>query len=420
MWVSPKRLVLIAAFLALTIPSALADKLQITSSPSGATVEIEGKTGVTPFECEYPGGYFHDPMSLLSRRLNHPITARVSLPGYTVKEIPLTEGPREWVSTSGHKRFQYYLFRAHQFHVDLETLEATFTGAVNGRTSSERPALPELSLEELVQRAKRAVVYLKGAEKSGSGFFVTDTGLIVTNAHVARGQEALTSVLADGEQLTARVVYIDPELDIALAKVNGGHFAHLMLAEAGTVRQGEAVVAIGNPGDAMPFSVTRGIVSGVGKFSSAGPGTWIQTDAPINPGNSGGPLVNLQGEAIGINTQKLIGENVSGIGFALSSSDLLAVLRKFYPEPKGNHLDLSEPTPQDEHASETAGFCTVEFTDPPGARIYVDDAFVGKAPATLKLPAGRHTIVIRSPGRADSIQSVYLFKGSHINLNPDF
>ncbi len=67
----------------------------------------------------------------------------------------------------------------------------------------------------------------------------------------------------------------------------------LPLAEASATHQGESVVAIGNPGDATLFSVTKGIVSAVGPFPAAGPGTWIQTDAPINPGNSGGPLVNL-------------------------------------------------------------------------------------------------------------------------------
>src|SRR5690242_1117573 len=81
----------------------------------------------------------------------------------------------------------------------------------------------------------------------------------------------------------------------------------------------------------MLFSVTKGIVSAVGKFGDAGPGTWIQTDAPINPGNSGGPLLNSRGEVIGINTQKLIKKNVTGIGFALSASDVLDVLRRFYP-----------------------------------------------------------------------------------------
>jgi hypothetical protein len=141
------------------------------------------------------------------------------------------------------------------------------------------------------------VVYLKGLDKAGSGFFVTGTGLIVTNAHVARGEESLLAVLTTGEQLETKVVYIDPDLDIALAKVDppsaNHEFPHLTLITADGVRQGEAVLAIGNPGDAMLFSVTRGIVSAVGRFSNAGPGTWVQTDAPINPGNSGGPLLNF-------------------------------------------------------------------------------------------------------------------------------
>jgi serine protease Do len=84
----------------------------------------------------------------------------------------------------------------------------------------------------------------------------------------------------------------------------------------------------------MPFTVTKGIVSALGKFSAAGPGIWIQTDAAINPGNSGGPLLNTEGEVIGINTLKLERRSVSGIGFALSATDLLAVLRKFYPVPE--------------------------------------------------------------------------------------
>jgi S1-C subfamily serine protease len=84
----------------------------------------------------------------------------------------------------------------------------------------------------------------------------------------------------------------------------------------------------------MPFAVTKGIVSAVGKFSAAGPGIWIQTDATINPGNSGGPLLNARGQVIGINTLKLDRKSVSGIGFALSATDLLSVLLKYYPKPE--------------------------------------------------------------------------------------
>jgi S1-C subfamily serine protease len=136
-------------------------------------------------------------------------------------------------------------------------------------------------------------------------------------------------------QLQANVVYIDPELDLALVKAVAPApdfvFPYLLLVDASLVRQGESVLVIGNPGDAMLFSVTKGIVCAVGTFPAAGPGTWIQTDAPINPGNSGGPLVNTRGEVIGLNTLKVIRKNVTGIGFALSSGDLLTLLRRFYP-----------------------------------------------------------------------------------------
>jgi S1-C subfamily serine protease len=116
--------------------------------------------------------------------------------------------------------------------------------------------------------------------------------VIATNAHVARGDSTLLALLPGGAQLPANVVYVDPELDIALVKATPPSadfvFPYLTLADATLVRQGESVLAIGNPGEAMLFSVTKGIVSAVGRFPSNGPGTWIQTDAPVNPGNSGG------------------------------------------------------------------------------------------------------------------------------------
>ena len=102
----PLPLLLVLVFGLLGVPRACADKLRITSNPPGATVEIDGRTGTTPFEMDFPGGYFHDPLSLLSRHLNRPLVARITLEGYLPKEIELTLGPREWVSSSGHKRFQ--------------------------------------------------------------------------------------------------------------------------------------------------------------------------------------------------------------------------------------------------------------------------------------------------------------------------
>jgi S1-C subfamily serine protease len=378
-----------------TARPAAAEKLHITSNPPGATVSIDGVVeGVTPLEKDFPGGYFHRTHTSLGSRLEHAMVVRVSLGGYATKEITITEGPMNWVGLNGHNHGEYFLLKTDHFHVNLDPIAGVFTGTISERVPqgvATGPAGPvsagaastgaatagvtptgatsvgvapsgvtpvgvtpvgvtpagaartridsagsgdfreELSLEEVVRRTKPAVVYLKGLHKSGTGFFITETGVIATNAHVARDEESLLTVLPDGLQLEAKVVYIDGELDIALLKVAGNKFPCLTLADAALVQQGESVFAIGNPGDAMLFSVTKGIVSAVGEFAGAGPGTWIQTDTPINPGNSGGPLLNSRGEVIGINTQKLVKKNVTNIGFALSASDLLKVLRSFYP-----------------------------------------------------------------------------------------
>jgi S1-C subfamily serine protease len=282
-------------------------------------------------------------------------------------------------------------------------------------------AEPPRSQEELVQQSKQAVVHLKGNSKGGSGFFVTETGVIVTNAHVVRGEDIVFAELADGQRLEAKIVYEDPEVDIALAKVKGKHFPHLTLAEVADVRQGENVIAIGSPGGAMSFSVTKGIVSAVGPFPTAGPGTWIETDTAINPGSSGGPLLNSRGEAIGMSTQKLVKEDVSGIGFALSSSNLLAVLRRFYPKIDSGLKTMASEENVDApmRKSSDAGSGTVIFSQPEGAEIWVDRAFVGKVPATLPLSVGQHVIAIKVKNRADWITSITIVKGSQVSLSPE-
>ena len=426
-----------AVLLLLCCPlSAVADKLQITSAPPGATVELDGvASGVTPFEKDFPGGYFRKTRTSLGSRLEHPVVARISLSGYASKEVKLTEGPMNWISLNGRNRGEYWLFKSDHFHVDLQPISETFTGEVAAKVSDGGASLqPEVSLEELVRQAKPAVVYLKGLDKAGSGFFVTGTGIIVTNAHLAHGEETLVTILSNGQQLEAKVVNVDPDLDIALTKVEvpSGKldFPHLMLMDASGVRQGENVLAIGNPGDAMLFSVTKGIVSAVGKFPDTGPGTWIQTDTPINPGNSGGPLLNARGEVIGINTQKLIKKNVTGIGFALSATDLLDVLRRFYPNVAlANHgtTQASKPVaPEYAESSEAlktsspsiaeaVGTVSVS-SEPDGAEIFVDDKFLGNAPAILKLPAGPHTVLLKFPGHADWRRTLEVLKSSKTSL----
>ena len=446
---------------------AAADTLKITSKPSGATVEIDGVlAGTTPFEKDYPGGYFHKTKTSMGSRLEHPMVARLSLAGYVTREVRMTDGPMNWISINGRNRGEYWLLKSDHFEVELRAVEQVFTGGVTANLASAGSVdlQPELSLEELVRRTKPAVVYLKGLDYSGTGFFVTDTGVIATNAHLARDEESLLALLPGGQQLEAKVVYLDADLDIALVKVEGKEFPHLALADAATVKQGEEVLAIGNPGDAMLFSVTKGIVSAVGIFANAGPGTWIQTDTPINPGNSGGPLLNTRGEVIGINTQKLIKKNVTGIGFALSASDLLEVLHRFYPNvsavssarntrpvaaPASTSVESASPAtdsaapvgsavetqpvssiassgaqpadaPSEPEARQTpAGLGSVTITsDPDGAEIYVDDKFVGNAPAKLKLPAGNHAMTLKAARFKEWRRTLEILKDSHVTLNP--
>ena len=430
------ELTLCAALLLLCSPlRAAADKLQITSTPPGATVELDGVVaGTTPFEKDFPGGYFHKTRTSMGARLEHPVVARISLTGYASKEMKLTEGPMNWISLNGRNRGEYWLFKSDHFHVDLQAVSETFTGSITANVSDSNVALaPELTLEELVRQAKPAVVYLKGLDKSGSGFFVTSTGVIATNAHLAHGEETLHTLLSTGRELEGKVVYIDPDLDIALVKVAAasgeGELPRLTLADASTVRQGESVLAIGNPGDAMLFSVTKGIVSAVGKFPDAGPGTWIQTDTPINPGNSGGPLLNSRGEVIGINTQKLIKKNVSGIGFALSATDLLEVLHRFYPDAAlANHGTTQAARPADtaetsespeplktSSVPDSVGTVSIS-SDPDGAEIFVDEKFHGNTPAMLKLSTGSHAIVLKFPGHADWRRTLEVLKSSKTSL----
>ncbi|HUI75318.1 MAG TPA: trypsin-like peptidase domain-containing protein [Candidatus Acidoferrum sp.] len=438
-----------AAFL---LPAARAETLRITSTPPGASVEIDGViVGTTPFSKEFPGGYFHKTRTSLGTRLEHPMAARIVLEGYATKEIQLTDGPMEWISLNGRKQGEYWLFKSKSFDVKLEALAQSLTGDIsatlsNGRAVSLRP---KLSLEQIVLQTKPAVVYLRGSAKAGTGFLVTATGVIATNAHLARGEESFRTFLAGGRELPAKIVYIDPDFDIALLKIAGEGFPHLTLADTSLVRQGESVIAVGNPGDAMLFSVTQGVVSAVGSFPSAGPGTWIQTDAPINPGNSGGPLLNARGEVIGISTMKLVKKNVNGIGFALSAGDLLTVLRRFYPsavaespaaKPAGDLSDsATAPVPTDSPASATdtvssqpppqgtvqepfaevaEGVGTVSISsDPDGAEIYIDGKFFGNAPATLKLPSGSHAVTLKLPGRADWTRTLEILKGNKTTLD---
>jgi S1-C subfamily serine protease len=143
---------------------------------------------------------------------------------------------------------------------------------------------------------------------TGSGFVINRSGVILTNNHVIAGAVKITVAFADNQTVTAKVVGKDPDDDLALLKVNpdGLHLVPLALGNSDTVAVGDPTAAIGNP-FGLPRSLTTGVVSALQREIQA-PNSFeidnvIQTDAPINPGNSGGPLLNEQGQVIGINSQ---------------------------------------------------------------------------------------------------------------------
>lgn len=172
---------------------------------------------------------------------------------------------------------------------------------------------------------------------TGSGLVFDPDGYIVTNYHVIENADVLEVVFEDGRVVEAEVVaHDDPFSDVAVLKIPDGDWAYASFGDSSGVRVGETVVAIGNPQGLDFFrSVTRGVVSGIradllqqlaGGSSNERIFELIQTDAAINRGNSGGPLVNLQGEVIGINTLKF-GGNVEGMGFAIPSNDVKSIAR---------------------------------------------------------------------------------------------
>jgi hypothetical protein len=127
-----------AILLLLSCPArAAADTLKITSTPPGATVEIDGvRAGTTPFETDYPGSYFHKTKTSMGSRLEHPMVARISLAGFVTKEVRLTDGPMNWISINGRNRGEYWLLKSDHFEVELRAVEQVFTGGVTAKLAS--------------------------------------------------------------------------------------------------------------------------------------------------------------------------------------------------------------------------------------------------------------------------------------------
>ncbi len=168
----------------------------------------------------------------------------------------------------------------------------------------------------------------------GTGFIISSDGLIVTNKHVVADTEAEYSIIrSDGKTYPAQVVARDPVNDLAFLKIAGDNLPTAVLGDSAKLKVGQTVIAIGFALGEYSNTVTKGIISGIGRdIVASGGGVAseklegvIQTDAAINPGNSGGPLINLAGEVIGINTA--INQSGQLIGFAIPVNNIKQVVK---------------------------------------------------------------------------------------------
>lgn len=171
----------------------------------------------------------------------------------------------------------------------------------------------------------------------GSGFIVESSGYIMTNNHVVSQRNVEYTVLTDdGQAFDARIVFRNPEMDIAIIKIGNDQqsFPTLDFGNSDVLRLGEPAIAIGNALAEFPNSVSVGVVSGLARAIEASDGRGrlemldglIQTDAAINRGNSGGPLLNARGEVIGMNVA--VADGTENIGFAIPSNLVRDVLRQ--------------------------------------------------------------------------------------------
>ncbi len=212
--------------------------------------------------------------------------------------------------------------------------------SIFGQKTVTRSAWPEFDLPEMF--GMRGPQVERQVRVLGSGFVVHEDGYVVTNAHVVADVSQLKVVFSDGREFPAQIVSADAGKDLAvLALKNVTDLPYIEIGRSSDLMIGETVVAIGNP-LGYASTVTSGVVSAVGRDLQVSDDVWmrglIQTDASINPGNSGGPLLNINGELIGVNTA--IRADAQNIGFAIPVDTLVENLSQMLVPEKLRRVRL--------------------------------------------------------------------------------
>ncbi|NJO80885.1 MAG: PDZ domain-containing protein [Cyanobacteria bacterium RM1_2_2] len=205
---------------------------------------------------------------------------------------------------------------------------------VSNSLALENPILRRFFGEDEMQQFEDRI-----EQGTGSGFIVSTDGHVITNAHVVEGADTVKVTLKDGRSLDGKVVGTDPVTDVAAIKIDATGLPTVTLGSSRNLVPGQWAIAIGNP-LGLDNTVTAGIISAIDRSSSQvgipdRRVQFIQTDAAINPGNSGGPLLNDQGEVIGINTA--IRANAQGLGFAIPIETGWKIAQQLFENGQAEH-----------------------------------------------------------------------------------
>ena len=294
-----------------------------------------------------------------------------------IDQVPRTElrGDRQ---AAYHQGFLAGMNSANEIGTDDDTPSSQGTSELNIRFAGAADLSDQTksSLAEIIERIQRGVVQVTAGSGSGSGFVIDESGVVVTNEHVVRGQREVGIWLTNGRRYDGEVVARESTTDLALVRIDSNdRFHSIAVGNPAGVRVGDEVIALGFPlagkiGNSL--TVTRGIISSTRTANGV---HLLQTDAAINPGNSGGPLINRDGHVIGVNAFRIeetaTGRPVNSIGFAVSVIEIQRMVPSLNTQPAGTPsssmrapTEVSTPSPATTPTPSTDAVATLDSLGP--------------------------------------------------------
>lgn len=271
---------------------------------------------------------------------------------------------------------------------EIERLKTENISTKSQLRKIQEASLKKLSNKEIITKVKPAVVYIETKNSVGSGMILSEDGFILTNAHVVSDVYTATAKLSDGRTLTASIVGIDENIDLAVLKISGNGFISVELGNSDIIEQGDEAFALGYPlGIQGDVSFKEGTISRIITEDGV---TYLETSADILPGNSGGPLVNKFGQVIGINTFVISEAQIKGIGLGETIKFAISInnVKNSIPNLKSGSVILKK-----EIQKSTSGIIRVfniSSTDQPlvqSTRFMSSNGLIYRIEETITVPA---------------------------------